>query len=84
MSTSSDSAPSATVRRATAAFVLLTALLALGVGAVVILESAQQLSGASGSELSAPTWPYLFIVIPLMIIAVVVRMHLVSTGRKSR
>ena len=84
MSTSSDSTPSVTVRRATAASVLLTALLALGVGAVVILESAQQLSGASGSQLSASTWPYLFVVIPLMIIAVVVRMHLVGTGRKSR
>lgn len=84
MTTSSDSTPSTAVRRATAAFVLVTALLTFCVGVLVIIESAQQLTGGSASQATAPAWPYLFIVIPLMIIAVVVRMHLVGTGRKNR
>lgn len=84
MTTSSDSSPSAIVRRATAAFVLVTALLAFGVGVLVIIESTQQLMAGPASQATGSAWPYLFIVTPLMIIAVLVRRHLVGTGRKRR
>ncbi|MGB3374733.1 MAG: hypothetical protein WBA87_06290 [Microbacterium sp.] len=84
MTTSSDSSPSAAARRATAAFVLVTALLAFGVGILVIIESTQQFVAGPASQATGSAWPYLLIVAPLMIIAVVVRRHLLGTGRKRR
>lgn len=78
MMTSPNAAPSTVVRRATAAFVLVTALLAIGVAVLVIIGAVQQLTGVVASPVTASAWPYLFVVIPLMILAVVVRRHLVG------
>lgn len=74
-------APSAVVRRATAAFVLTTALLAVGVGVVVLAGAAQQFGGGTAPEFTISARPYLFVALPLMITAVVVRWRLVGASK---
>lgn len=83
MMPSSDTAASAAVRRATAAFVLLSAVLAIGVAVLVIIGAVQQFAGVATSPLAESALSYLFIVIPLLIIAVIVRWRVVGRPRRN-
>lgn len=52
MMPSSDAAANATVRRAAAAFALLSAVLAIGVAVLVLIRAVQQFAGAATSPLT--------------------------------
>ena len=76
--------PSAAVRRATAALVLATSLFAVVIGIVVVVGAAQQLSGGIAPPFTISARAFLFVALPLMIIAVVVRWRLVGTSKARR
>lgn len=81
MSTSQLGA-SVVARRATAAFVLVTALFAFGSGLLVLIGATQHLIDGVSLAFTMSAVPYLMIALPLMSIAVVVRWRVVGIRPK--